>query len=837
MMNEYIFIIIILLILVIIATLIRRYYKKKIKKIKKNGEEIITLLSSIVNITETDKKNSEIFNVFIRHFGKLLRSELCCLGFASNELFRDFSTYYRNELENTQLASSIFVKETKLDNKTIVGSLFNKELAYDFIENKNVISKSKFYKPHVRDILKSGKIENVATWALYCKKTPVAYLQAINVNKKVLEDNLQLLNQVVKHLEFVLCRQKTLKFLKDLQKDEKFILERFSSHDSLEDSIVKIMDYFISEFNLFTVSFRTPRKSRLKDKNSKNIDDIILPLRLYSISKNIEPKIKKQIGSYFQKNKNYSLSETSYFDDFYKENGLRTKFDKNYDLSKFYNLVELNDKNYSNIIYPIYKPWANHFIEEHNNLFGIFYLRGYNKSHFGEVIIERLGNIAFHISQLISKFLNQRVTNKIEKFTANLSTLDFKDYDNFLYNLCNLIRGVIDSENVSLFIKNKEKDALILEATTASKVYCYDDLLEINEVPDKNKVFSLVNEKNSLVVKSFLNREITTIHCISEYNKNDYVKKFVESERPYAHSVLLIPIFNIANEPIGIIKCVGKLPNSDNLFNSFWEHDIKLIELISRVITRFRENVLINKEKSTFIESFCHEIASPLNCVVHDFECLEENIRYLDNETGHLYSKISRDKALRLLETNIEMFSRLIDNLYFIKKQDSDENNYVFSLSNVENIIIDITKSLSSYAESLRGNKIIAKISNLPKLKVDVEKFKQIIHNLLKNAIYYSYSNTIIYVFYSMKELNFSGSRYKRWHEISFVNSGKGIEPEDKFKIFNIYQRGANAMEMRPDGTGIGLYIVKSIMEKHNGFCKVEQLKNPTRISIYFPKI
>lgn len=106
---------------------------------------------------------------------------------------------------------------------------------------------------------------------------------------------------------------------------------------------------------------------------------------------------------------------------------------------------------------------------------------------------------------------------------------------------------------------------------------------------------------------------------------------------------------------------------------------------------------------------------------------------------------------------------------------------------------------------------------------------------MLKNAINYSNDNTVIGIYYKRTQERFEENAIADWHEVKFVNYGIGINEQEKDDIFMPYKRGSNASEKIPSGSGIGLFLVKHIIEAHEGLCIIRKLNDPTEISVLLP--
>jgi signal transduction histidine kinase len=112
----------------------------------------------------------------------------------------------------------------------------------------------------------------------------------------------------------------------------------------------------------------------------------------------------------------------------------------------------------------------------------------------------------------------------------------------------------------------------------------------------------------------------------------------------------------------------------------------------------------------------------------------------------------------------------------------------------------------------------------LESMFIDKEKMCNVFFNLLINAIRYSYKGTTVYV----KGISTNNNKSK----ITIENTGISIPTDWENKIFELYARADNAKEYFGNGTGIGLFVVKKIIEAHGGKIYVSNNNNPTIFTI-----
>jgi len=98
--------------------------------------------------------------------------------------------------------------------------------------------------------------------------------------------------------------------------------------------------------------------------------------------------------------------------------------------------------------------------------------------------------------------------------------------------------------------------------------------------------------------------------------------------------------------------------------------------------------------------------------------------------------------------------------------------------------------------------------SEIPELNLDRERLGEIMTNLIDNAIFYSPAG---------KSVNISLALVGNYVEFKVIDHGIGVPEKEQAHLFTKFFRASNAKTMRPDGTGIGLFLVRKIIKEHGG--------------------
>jgi len=221
----------------------------------------------------------------------------------------------------------------------------------------------------------------------------------------------------------------------------------------------------------------------------------------------------------------------------------------------------------------------------------------------------------------------------------------------------------------------------------------------------------------------------------------------------------------------------------------------------------------LSKMKSDFISTVSHEFKSPLTSIRQMSEMLlNERIK----------SESRKKEYYAVMSEQSERLSHLIDNILDFAKLEEGQKAFRFEKTNLKGLI---DRVLSVFQKSIadEGFSVLSSVpETLPVLYIDKEAIEQVLYNLLDNA--YKYSGEI-------KKIEILAESTENQVQISVKDYGIGIQQEDHHKIFDRFFRGGNELTRSVKGSGIGLTIVKKIIEAHHG--TVSLLSTPGKGSTF----
>jgi light-regulated signal transduction histidine kinase (bacteriophytochrome) len=242
---------------------------------------------------------------------------------------------------------------------------------------------------------------------------------------------------------------------------------------------------------------------------------------------------------------------------------------------------------------------------------------------------------------------------------------------------------------------------------------------------------------------------------------------------------------------------------------------------------RAEELVIINTELLAFNYISSHDLQEPLRKI----QTLAGRI--LEKETQNL-SDTGKDYFHRIQSAAGRM-RQLIEDLLAYSRTNIAERK----LEKVDlNVIIEEVKA--ELKENIEEKHAIIEVTEMCEMNLIPFQFRQLMHNLIRNSLKFSSPERPPHIL--IKSRIVKGSKLnnaklvgsKDYCHISVTDNGIGFEPEYKDRIFEVFQKLHNKEEY--EGTGIGLSIVKKIVENHNGIVTAtSQLNQGATFDIYIP--
>jgi signal transduction histidine kinase len=239
------------------------------------------------------------------------------------------------------------------------------------------------------------------------------------------------------------------------------------------------------------------------------------------------------------------------------------------------------------------------------------------------------------------------------------------------------------------------------------------------------------------------------------------------------------------------------------LYQEVKDFNVKLKKEVAKATRELRqanrELKKLDEAKSEFISIASHQLRTPLTVIKGYGSML------LEGNFGQL--SIAATEAVKKIYTSNERLIRLVENLLNISRIEAGRLEYEFKPINLEQIIKSVCEELETTAQAKKIKLDLEIGQNLPPVMADEEKIRQVVLNLIDNAIKYSQGKPV------------KIKLEKRNDKIQFcvTDQGLGIDPADMPHLFKKFVRGKKTALVHTEGTGLGLYVAHKIITGHKG--------------------
>ncbi|KUK49896.1 MAG: Multi-sensor signal transduction histidine kinase [Parcubacteria bacterium 33_209] len=339
------------------------------------------------------------------------------------------------------------------------------------------------------------------------------------------------------------------------------------------------------------------------------------------------------------------------------------------------------------------------------------------------------------------------------------------------------------------------------------------DDLRRSAVDEKNKTMAIIENLTDGVILLNKRKQIEIINFpaleLFNTNKKDAVGKY------------FIDLINIDN--VSEIKKV--LVDKDRIKNIYREEAVtpnglhlEITSVLLKdeleekgfliIIHDVTKEKLVEKMKTEFVSVAAHQLRTPLSAIKWTVRMI------LDGDAG----EINKEQKELLEQTYIsnERMIRLINDLLNVSRIEEGRLLYDQEEARIEEVLDGV---IGASQEILRNKDMSLELNKkeTPKVKIDKEKIGVVIQNLLENAVKYTQKGGKIKISLDNDEKNVI---------FKIEDSGVGIPKSQQDRIFTKFFRAENVTRMETDGTGLGLYTTKNIVQAHKGEIWFESEEN-----------
>ncbi len=223
------------------------------------------------------------------------------------------------------------------------------------------------------------------------------------------------------------------------------------------------------------------------------------------------------------------------------------------------------------------------------------------------------------------------------------------------------------------------------------------------------------------------------------------------------------------------------------------------------VLRTVRAEVVLSRQKTTFVANVSHELKTPLTSIRMFAEMLLE---------GRQRSENKKQEYLSLMVSESERLTRLINNVLDFSRMEQGRKHYSMERLDLAALCSELLESQrpryeqSGFQLELRAQPPENRVAAQVWVQADPESLKQSILNLLSNAEKYAGIGKVIEV-----EIH----KAESWVCIDVMDRGKGVPPSQAKRIFEEFYRGDDSLAAKVRGSGLGLSITRRILRDHGG--------------------
>lgn len=341
--------------------------------------------------------------------------------------------------------------------------------------------------------------------------------------------------------------------------------------------------------------------------------------------------------------------------------------------------------------------------------------------------------------------------------------------------------------------KEKAKDEAILESIGEGMI-----------ATDKEGKIILINNQATAMlgfqINDLLNKNLIEVLQIKDEKENN----FFQEEQPFRLALSSGKKVSIACYFIS--KGQRNLPVALTVSPIRQNTSIEGIILVFRDISKEKE---VDRMKTEFISLASHQLRTPLAAIRWSGEVL------LDGNVGEL--NLEQKEVVQNMYLSVRRMIDLVNSLLNISRIESGHLAITPEPTDLNNLVQDVIKEIKIRVEEKKQRLTINVEPNIPTINIDPKLLRQVYINLLNNAIKYTPNSGEI-----MVNIGIKGNEI-----ISQIkDTGYGIPKEECSKIFQKFYRGTNIVKIETDGSGLGLYLIKTIIEALKGRIWFESEEN-----------
>ncbi len=333
----------------------------------------------------------------------------------------------------------------------------------------------------------------------------------------------------------------------------------------------------------------------------------------------------------------------------------------------------------------------------------------------------------------------------------------------------------LEKDKIEAIVSNFVDPIMVLD--TEGKIILFN--------PSAENIFGL---SNNVYGKKFPKKDNYSMKNIKELIKYEYSVKVAEELKIDNDSIEEVVINNGDGEQTYKVTTSGVIgKNKENLGTM-------------KIFYNLTREKMIDKLKSEFISIAAHQLRTPLSAIKWSIKMI------LDGDAGELNEEQS-EILTKGYESN-ERIIILVNDMLNVSRIEEGRFGYSFEMSNFHEVFDQVAMNLAPKIKEADLKFDVSIPDEVPDIYMDKSKMTMVLQNLLENAVKYTQSHGKLSLSLEVED-KFIKARVK--------DNGVGIPKEDQVKLFSKFFRASNVIKLQTEGSGLGLFIVKNVVEKHGG--------------------
>lgn len=415
--------------------------------------------------------------------------------------------------------------------------------------------------------------------------------------------------------------------------------------------------------------------------------------------------------------------------------------------------------------------------------------------------------------------------NQLSAAVYQLGALDF-DLRGVMRRLVHLLERQTSAQVVELVVKDDNSDQIWVEnnqsrqSSRQAVKFASDDLERIDAFLAMKQRQVLITAKLKVVepeiYKILVSYDVDVLVALKSRSSVIGYVCLKNSPKTLPNPAVLEQIVT-AND--GIVVALLSAQSRDNLAEANSQLEQRIKAATSELEQSNQQLRRLDEAKDEFVAMTSHQLRTPLTSVKGYISLLLEGDagKLTDEQQQLLNEAFYASQTMVNIVNDFLSVSRLQTGRFVIDREILDIEDLIQAEVN------NLQKTAANYDLRLKF-KSEPKIPT--KLNVDSNKIRQAVGNMIDNAIYYSLPGGAITV---------SLAQVDGQLRVAVSDQGVGVPEAERDKLFTKFYRASTGKRRRPDGTGIGLYLVKEIVEAHNGRVFYKPLKQGSEFGFTLP--